>query len=52
MVFFVDVILIKVEIILKGFSEVVIGNLDNKFVIDKFSFGERLRVVFVEEKFY
>ena len=48
MVFFVDVVLIKIEVISKGFFEIVIENLDNKFVINGFFFGERLKVVFVK----
>ena len=52
MVFFVDVALIKVEIISKGFFEVVIESLDSEFVINEFLFEERLRVVFVKEESY
>ena len=52
MIFFVDVALIKVEIISKSFFKIVIENLDNKFVINGFFFEKRLRVVFVKERSY
>ena len=52
MVFFVDVALIKIEVISKGFFEVVIESLDNEFVIDEFFFEKRLRIVSIEEKSY
>ena len=48
MIFFVDVILIKVEVISKDSFEIVIENLDNEFVVDGFFFGERLKVVSIK----
>ena len=50
MISFVDVTLIKIEIISKGSFEIVIENLDNEFVVNEFPFEERLKVVFVEEE--
>ena len=52
MIFFVDVILIKVEVISKDFFKIVIESLDNEFVIDEFFFEKRLKVVFVKERSY
>ena len=52
MIFFVDVALIKVEVISKDSFKIVIKNFDNEFVIKEFSFEERLRIVFMKEEFY
>ena len=52
MVSFVDVALIKIEIILKKNFKIVIESLDNEFVINGFFFEKRLKVVFVKEKSY
>ena len=49
MIFFVDVALIKVEIISKNSFKIVIESLDNEFVVDEFFFEKRLRVVSIEE---
>ena len=50
MIFFVDVALIEVEIISKGFFKVVIESFDNKFVVDEFFFEKRLKVVLIKEE--
>ena len=52
MIFFVDVALIKIEIISKDFFEIVIESLDNEFVIDEFFFKKRLEVVLIKEESY
>ena len=52
MIFFVDVILIKIEMILKGSFKIGIENNDNEFIINEFSFKERLRVVFIKKESY
>ena len=52
MIFFVDVALIKVEIISKNSFKIIIKSLDNEFVIDEFPFEKRLRVVLIKEKSY
>ena len=48
MISFVDVALIKIEIISKDSFKIVIENFDNEFVVDGFFFEERLKVVFVK----
>ena len=50
MVSFVDVALIKIEIISKDFFKIVIESLDNEFVIDEFFFEKRLEVVLIKEE--
>ena len=35
-IFFIDVVLIKIELVLKDSSDVVIENLVNEFIVDEF----------------
>ena len=47
---FVDVALIKIEVVLKVSFKVVIESLNNEFIINEFSFKERLEVILIKEK--
>ena len=50
MIFFVDVAMLEIEMISKDSFNVVIENLDDKFIVDEFFFEKRSEVVLFEKR--